>query len=198
MLSNIKDSSDNDFGFGIKNSIKPKQVPSLKTGNNFNNKINKLGKEIGYYAKKGEPVYDKEMDGDEDGIVTFDEFKEYCENNDVDPDKLLKNWLVYRTVQNEEKVTKEIVKEIDGKEEDSEENEIIYAKKGEEKYDEKMDLNNDDKVTYKEYLEYCKEHANQKDNEEIQSEIDSNTKKAIDKYTEFNSNSAEEMVEIEA
>ena len=39
------------------------------------------------------------------------------------------------------------------------EEKTIYAKKGDSNYDERMDLNNDEKVTYKEYIEYCKENA---------------------------------------
>ncbi len=199
MLSNIKDSSDINFGFGIKNSsFKPKQNASLKINNKLNNQINKLSKDVCYYAKKGEPIYDKKMDTDEDGVITFDELKEYCENNDVDAEKLLKNWLVYRTVQNEEKVTKEIMKDVDDKEESDEKSEIIYARKGDEKYDEKMDVNNDDVITYKEYIKYCEEHALQKDNDEKQAKIDADTKKALDKYTEYNSKSTDGMVETEA
>lgn len=35
------------------------------------------------YAKEGEPIYLKEMDYDEDGKVTFEEFREYCKDNEL-------------------------------------------------------------------------------------------------------------------
>ena len=66
------------------------------------------------------------------------------------------------------------------------------------KYDEKMDVNNDDVITYKEYIKYCEERALQKDNDEKQAKIDADTKKALDKYTEYNSKSTDGMVETEA
>ena len=40
--------------------------------NNFSNSKNAV------YATKGEPMYQKEMDADEDGVITFKEYMEYC------------------------------------------------------------------------------------------------------------------------
>ena len=115
-------------------------------------------KESLYYAKKGEAIYDKKMDLDEDGVITFDEFKDYCEQNNISKDeinKMLKNWLTLRTVQKVEKQN-DNMNEQNNK---LQPKEAIYAKKGDLKYDDKMDINSDDKITYQEYLKYCKENA---------------------------------------
>ena len=104
-----------------------------------------------YYAKKGEAIYQKDMDSDEDGVVTFDEFKDYCEQNNIPKEKInemVKNWVALRSIQ--------------GMKKDSDENnlkEFLYSQKGDYKYEEKMDVNSDNKVTYQEYMQYCKDHA---------------------------------------
>ncbi len=111
-----------------------------------------------YYAKKGEVIYDKKMDSDEDGIVTFDEFKDYCAQNNIAQDeinKMLKNWVTLRAAQKIEKNNEEINKENNNK---LQIKETIYAKRGDLKYDDRMDLNSDEKVTYQEYIRYCKEN----------------------------------------
>jgi hypothetical protein len=48
-------------------------------GSNFGNKNNNSP----YYAKKGEPMYQKNMDSDDDGVISFDEFREYCKSNGI-------------------------------------------------------------------------------------------------------------------
>ena len=104
-----------------------------------------------YYAKKGEPIYQKDMDSDEDGIVTFDEFRDYCKENDVPKykvDKMLKSWAALRSIQSIS--------------EDSEEynhGEFVYSKKGDFRYDNRIDKNSDEKITYQEYMQYYKDHA---------------------------------------
>ena len=45
--------------------------------NNFSNSKNAV------YATKGEPMYQKEMDADEDGVITFKEFMDYCDENGI-------------------------------------------------------------------------------------------------------------------
>ena len=47
--------------------------------------FNLLSKNQSYYAKKGEPIYQKDMDYDEDGVVSLDEFQKYCKENDFGP-----------------------------------------------------------------------------------------------------------------
>ncbi len=103
------------------------------------------------YAYKGEPVYDEKMDLDDDGTITFDEFNQYCEDNnisDAEKNRLIQDrikWQTYKQCFN-------------------------YAQKGELKYDEEMDTNKDNKVSYDEYIEYLKEKD--KDKEKTLQKID--------------------------
>ena len=144
--------SANNSGFGIQTNFLNKKPACL----NFGMKTNTNN--TAYYAKKGEPMYMKEMDADEDGVVSFDEFKDYCQANGISPKEMTKMVQMansYRTMQ-----AQGVNKKSDTKSQDQEvENEPVYAKRGDGRYDEAMDTNNDDKVSYKEYIEYCKEHA---------------------------------------
>ena len=45
--------------------------------NNFSNSKNAV------YATKGEPMYQKEMDADEDGVITLKEFMDYCDEKGI-------------------------------------------------------------------------------------------------------------------
>ena len=103
----------------------------------------------------------KEMDADEDGIVSFDEFKDYCQANGISVKEMVKMAELaasYRTRKAQERAEDKIQNKSENKS-DSVEDAAVYAKRGDAKYDEVMDTNNDDKVSYKEYIEYCKEHA---------------------------------------
>ena len=126
----------------------------------FNTKSNSSN---AFYAKKGEPMYMKEMDADEDGIVSFEEFKDYCEANGISPKEMVKMTEMansYRIMQTQKKAEKAVKNNSDNENSVKDvESEAVYAKRGDSKYDEAMDSNNDDKVTYKEYIEYCKENA---------------------------------------
>lgn len=138
-------------------SITSNSMPSFGLNNLNVNKNNSSA----YYAKKGEPMYIKDMDGDEDGVITFDEFRDYCKANDIskkDMIKMLDARMAYHMSKDREKAERK------AKEEDSQNKttEFVYAKEGDTQYDERMDYNNDGQVTYKEYLEYCKEHSKQK------------------------------------
>ena len=87
-----------------------------------------------YYAKSGEPMYRAEMDSDNDGIVTYKEFEEYCRLNKISPKDakdMVDMRMAYRMSQN-----------IAG---------IL-------KY-EKINVNNDSKTPYNEYLKYCLQNA---------------------------------------
>lgn len=108
-----------------------------------------------YYAKKGEPMYQEDMDSDRDGIVSFDEFKEYCKNNNIsekDITDMIELRSAYRMAQDAMQKTSE-------KEKFTGNLELIYAKDGDKNYDEKVDTNRDSVVSYNEYLRYCEENA---------------------------------------
>lgn len=136
---------------------------TMKTNNlNFNN--HKTNNNSAYYAKKGEPMYMKEMDADEDGVVSFEEFRNYCDEKGISVNERIKMSQLacaYRTMQAQQKAAKKVKEE--GKSEKQADNEVeseaVYAKRGDGKYDEVMDTNNDDKITYKEYIEYCRENS---------------------------------------
>ena len=155
--NNISCNSSNSFG--LQTNFLNKKPAGLNFGMKTNNSCS------AYYAKKGEPMYMKEMDADEDGIVSFDEFKDYCQANGISPREMTKMVQLansYRTMQAQQKAEKSIEKQskFENQPEIKEvESEAVYAKRGDGKYDEAMDINNDDKVSYKEYIEYCKEHT---------------------------------------
>ena len=117
-----------------------------------------------YYAKEGEPAYQKDMDSDKDGIVTFDDFREYCKENNVsnsDMSKMLELRMAYQMTKD---VTNQVSKKT--KTEDNEEKEykpgsleLIYAEESDGNYDESMDTDGDSKISYKEYLRYCEQNA---------------------------------------
>ena len=118
----------------------------MKSNNNNNNNL---------YAKKGEPMYQEAMDSDNDGIVTFEEFKTYCKENNIsskDISDMIDMRTAYRMLQN--------------KEADSENKELpignldlIYAKDGDKNYNADIDTNKDKRVSYNEYLRYCEQNA---------------------------------------
>ncbi len=121
-------------------------------GQNFGN--NNSGT---YYSKKGDPFYQKGMDADDDGVVSFDEFRNYCKDNNIstnDMKKMLEVRLKYLMSQNDNKSesennsdkktisAKEILGSLD----------LIYAKDGDNNYDSDIDVNKDSKISYTEYL----------------------------------------------
>jgi len=163
-----------------------------RKASSLTSKINHFAKNKAYYAKKGEPIYQKDMDSDEDGVVSFDEFKEYCKTHDADIEQLLKNWLIYHATKDTAETEKEIKEKAEEEKtkENREDGGITYAKKGDAKYEAVMDSNDDGKITYKEYLEYCKNNAKEEKNSSKTTVEDSDnefkitdSKKATSEYT---------------
>lgn len=160
-----------------------------------------------YYAKKGEPMYMDEMDSDGDGVVSIDEFKEYCQSKGMSPREMVKMAELassYRTMKAENEAIDYIsklgpnvfpkLKQVETN------NEAVYAKRGDGKYDEKMDINSDSKITYKEYMEYCENHAKTSESKTGTGEKDFETKnaeKAIETYSESNAEAQESFVDDE-
>lgn len=122
-------------------------------------KFGNNGNSDSYYAKKGEPTYQKDMDTDNDGLVTFEEFKEYCKANDIssqDMKKMLETRMAYKMAKDtigsskpEEKTKEPAIGNLD----------LIYAKDGDDRYNADQDSNGDSKVSYTEYLRYCEQNA---------------------------------------
>ncbi|MBQ8475746.1 hypothetical protein IJ531_01645 [bacterium] len=176
MISNVSEYNNN-----LNSALTPKTAP--KTG------LGQLEDKNMYYAKEGEPIYQKDMDLDEDGIVTFDELRKYCQENNADVRQLVKNWLVYHSTKEAQKASDE----INGIEEEQEADcDLIYAKKGDDKYEAVMDKNDDNKITYKEYYEYCMKHSNDK------KEGDKPEIKAVEEYKKQDSEPPEGKIETQA
>ena len=193
-LSPIGTSCDN--AFCIPSSALNSRVPALNSNSRTNGNTN------AYYAKKGEPMYMKEMDADEDGVVSFDEFKDYCQANGISTKEMVRMAEMassYRVMKAEQKAEKSIIKDNKKNTSDVEEANDggVYARRGDGKYDEVMDTNNDDKVTYKEYMEYCKEHAKSDKKSSINDKDfeTKNTEKAIETYSEKRTEEPENFVD---
>ena len=200
--------SSSDYAYSLPSNTLNKRVSSLD-----GNTINK-GNRDAYYAKKGEPMYMKEMDADEDGIVSLDEFKDYCKDKGISDKEMTKmiqmvnsyRELMSQTGTNDKKtpinnITGDLLEKINSKNNDK-----IYAVRGDDNYDEAIDANGDDKITYKEYIDYCVEHVKtneQKTNTKVEQTEDGGFKttsygKAVNAYTRAESESARGMFEYKA
>lgn len=162
-------------------------------------------------VKKGEAGYMEAMDKDKDGEVTMEEFNSYCEENGVDDKTKL---ALLETIQSA-KMTKKLQEKMEAQRKEQEEGEkdettvqdenkdgIIYAKKGDEKYNEVMDENNNGVITYEEYIKYCQKKKGES-SEDFSSEAASDTaskvKEAYSKSEPKEGGSKEEIsIEAEA
>ena len=201
--------TSSDYAFCMPSSALDSRVPAL----NSNSRTNGIGD--AYFAKKGEPMYMQEMDADDDGIVSFDEFKNYCKDKGISSrqmEKMVQMGSSYRELMNQvqkngEKATpaniqvNDLLEKINSKSDDK-----IYAVRGDDKYDEVIDSNSDDKITYKEYVDYCVEHAKtneQKSNtrfEQTENGLFKTTSygKALNAYARAESEPVQGMYEYEA
>ena len=97
----------------------------IKTDKNANNS---------YYAKEGEPMYQEDMDSDKDGIVSFDEFKEYCQSNNIsskDVSDMIEMRMAYRMSQ----YASDALKKADFEKLKTGSLDLIYANDGDGNYD---------------------------------------------------------------
>lgn len=182
--------TSSDYAFCMPSSALNTRVPALNSNSQTN------GLSDAYFAKKGEPMYMQEMDADEDGIVSFDEFKDYCKDKGISSKQMAKMVQMgnsYRELMNQMQKSGEksnlvniqagdLLEKINSKNDDK-----IYAVRGDDKYNEAIDANADDKITYKEYVDYCVEHA--KTNEQK-----SNTRVVQTENGEFRTSSSEKAV----
>ena len=121
------------------------QESNLKAFEKNNSNFNHAKKII--LANKGETGYMPAFDIDNDGIITLDEFNQYCSENGISEEEKLKLISLMANSKVSEKLSKN---------DDKKENERIYAKNVEE-----MDENKNSIITYEEYIEYCKKRTNQ-------------------------------------
>lgn len=137
----------NNQSFGIQN-------------NNFSKGKNSV------YAIKGESMYQKEMDADEDGVITFDEFNEYCDANGIDYKMrilLLNNRMMYKFSKDNEENSKKVKEEAEKAEEAkaSEDTETQDSTQTGDVFtlDEIINSDKEEKLTYEEYMKYCEAQA---------------------------------------
>ncbi len=140
-----------------------------KTGNmKQSSNSSKVGSQT-ILAKRGQAGYLKQMDLDEDGKISLEEFNEYCETNGIDGKAKLEIFTAMMVANTNSKIAKETTTEEDSKKDaNSIEDKAVYAKEGDEKYDEAMDENNNGVVTYAEYLKYMNEKDKSKSNKETE------------------------------
>lgn len=158
------------------------QQNSLQNTQNYAKKI--------VLANKGETGYMPAFDLDQNGIITLDEFNKYCEEKGVSEEDKLKLMLAMQSA----KMNQELAKK-DGEEKDDKR---IYARKGEEKYAEEMDENQDSIITYNEYIKYCQEYANSQENKEEKTNSNPKIKEAIKAYCDNNIREVQMEVDSEA
>lgn len=132
-----------------------------KIQNNTSNKEQKSGIVV---ARKGDSGYIRQMDLDEDGEISLEEFNQYCEENGVSQEEKLRMLNTMQTAKTNSKLmakATEVKKQGNGDANKSSEidNKSIYARKGDDNYNEEMDTNKNDIVTYQEYMEYCNKHS---------------------------------------
>ena len=147
------------------NAINQNNTNNLNFSAYIKSAFGKYGAESGtnvYYAKKGEPSYQIGMDSDEDGIITFEDFRNYCKDNNISKNEMAK-MLELRTAYQMTQISKDEINKVEKI--DEKENykfgslDLIYAEKNDGRFDEKMDTDGDSKISYKEYLRYCEQNA---------------------------------------
>ena len=138
----------------------------LLNGSNNLNRVNSNDalNQTATYAKKGEPMYMADMDSDEDGVVTLDEFKDYCKSKGISTKSMVKMSQMasaFRTMEAESATIDYISKLIPNafpklKEADSNSGSLRGS---EYQYNISNDENVENKVSYKKYMEYCEQNV---------------------------------------
>ncbi|MBR2525578.1 EF-hand domain-containing protein [bacterium] len=109
-------------------------------------------------AKKGSPAFMKQFDTDNDGQITLEEFNNYCEENGISEKDKAKILQVMQLANSNSKVVSANINKDEKTEKIDEK--MVYAKKGDEKYNEEMDTNKNGVITYAEYIQYLQKHNN--------------------------------------
>ena len=119
-------------------------------------------------VKKGSTGYMTDVDFDDDGNITLEELNKYCDENGVSEKDKIKLMTTMEFSKVKDRLVDENVKQseseligITGTDEknNQDDEKSIYARKGDEKYNESMDTNKDSVVTYEEYIKYATKQA---------------------------------------
>lgn len=214
-INRLAQNKDISFKFGAdtKSSSKNSKANSaLDKLNSTFAKNNKTDSSKVILAAKGEAGYHPSFDMDNDGIITLEELNQYCSENGVSEEDKLALISTIQSAKMVEKLQEESKKAKENNKEAKEEPQIesikekgknIYARKGERKYDERMDENKDSIVTYEEYQKYC-ENIKAKEDEASEPKAQNNeatleekeAKKAYSKSENGSENGAENKPEI--
>lgn len=134
----------------------------LNGANGLNRATNYGDTQTANYAQKGEPMYMAEMDSDEDGTVTLDEFKDYCKDKGIGTREMVKMSQyasMYRTMKAETEAIDYISKLIPNVHPNLREtNSDSGHLKGSE-YNISNDTNQPNVVNYDEYMKYCENNT---------------------------------------
>lgn len=136
----------------------------INGANGLNRATNYGDTQTANYAQKGEPMYMAEMDSDEDGTVTLDEFKDYCKDKGIGTRQVVKMSQyasMYRIMKAENEAIDYISKLIPNvhpnlKEANSGSD---YLKGSEDQYNISNDANQPNVVKYDEYMKYCEQNT---------------------------------------
>jgi len=146
----------------LKSAQKKSENNSSKPNNKAENNQSPASKIV--LAKKGSPAYMKQFDTDNDGEITLEEFNKYCEENDISDNDKIKILQVMQLSNSNSKTINANLKK-DDKPNDIDEK-MVYAKKGDDKYNEEMDTNKNGVITYAEYIQYMQKHKDHNSNED--------------------------------
>lgn len=141
-----------------------------KSENNSSNKLNNKAENNQspaskiVLAKKGSPAYMKQFDTDNDGEITLEEFNKYCEENDISDNDKIKILQVMQLSNSNSKTLNANLKKDD--ESGKIDEKMVYAKKGDDKYNEEMDTNKNGVITYAEYIQYVQKHKDHNSNKD--------------------------------
>ena len=145
------------------------------------------------FAKKGEPIYMSDMGTDGDGTVTLDEYKDYCKSKGISTREMVKMSKLaasYRTMKAENETIDYISKLIPNvhpnvKQTDSN---SAYTNHTDNRYNVSNDTNQNKKVSYNEYMDYCKQNA-------VSQELKANTKVEEDENGKLKISSSGKSIE---
>ncbi len=167
-ISSISEMMKSSFSVNKNSSNSNKKTSNNKLeSNKLNQKDeNNIASKI-IITKKGQAGYMPQMDLDDDGQISLEEFNKYCEENGISEKEKVALLTVMnygkrdaKVAEESEDVSKEINAEEEKETENDEENEMnVYARKGDEKYNEKMDENENGVVTYAEYMKYLRDRG---------------------------------------
>ena len=179
-------------------------------GQTKNANSNNITNQTANYAEKGEPMYMEDMDSDKDGVVTLDEFRNYCKEKNINSNAMMKMSKAassYRVMKAEESSIDNISKLIPNVHPNLKQTESKsgFLKQTENQYNISNDPNKTKNVSYQEYMKYCQQNTtanNLKTNTKVENSQNgafkvSSSGKAVNSYKNSESNALRSTFEKE-